>query len=260
MASRAVAKATTTALAIPDEFKAAGRMGLEEADSESFAVPFLMILQKMSPQADPDSEAYIEGAKAGMLYDTVTSEVIDPDKEDVFILPVFYKRSFVEWKTREDGGGFVAEHPVESGINLKATRDGSKDILPNGHQIVDTRAHYVVVCRAGQAPAPMLLSLSSTQVKKSKRLNSDLDLQMRSQGLQATFQLKYKVTTVPESNEHGSWRGWKFERVGLVDTQDEFDTALAFYKALRAGEVKVAHDSLATAGAGESTDDDDIAF
>lgn len=250
MAGKAVTKKDQgTALALPKDLVVPEGAGLEEADRDSFAIPFLAILQKMSPQVDSDSGEFIQGAKAGMFLDTVANEVMDPETEKLTIIPVFYRRAFIEWKPRDSGGGFVAEHSVADAADLKWDRDDQgRDILPNGNQIVDTRYHYVIVVREDGRLQPMVMTMSSTQVKKSKRLNSDMDLQIRSQGLKATFQLKYTIHTVSESNEHGTWRGWEIKRDGLVDDQEHLDAAISFYKAIKSGEVKEATDSLNPGG------------
>jgi hypothetical protein len=256
MANKAVAKnKSDQALALPDELDLPQGAGLEDADRDSYAIPFLAILQKTSPQVDPDHEGFIEGAKTGMFFDTVAQEFMDADAENIEIIPVYYRRAFVEWKLRDDGGGFVGEHSVEDAAGMKWERTDKGDVLPNGNGIVDTRYHYVIVLREGHPPQAMVITMSSTQVKKSKRLCSDMDLQVRALGLKATFQTKYKIVTVGESNEHGTWRGWNITRAGLVDDQEQLNSAINFYKAIKSGEVKEATDSLdPTGAAGDGTD------
>lgn len=253
-----VATTGNAGLALPEDLVVPPGAGLEDADRDSYAIPFLLILQKTSPKADPDHEAYMAEAKPGMLLDSVADELIDCDKDDVLIIPVYYRRAFIEWKTREDGGGFVGEHSVEEAAEMKWNRDDNgRDILENGNQIVDTRYHYVILVR-GDSIQPMVITMASTQVKKSKKLNSDLDTQMRASGLRATFQTLYKVRTVGESNEHGTWRGWEIKRAGLVENADQFNAAIEFYKAIKSGEVKEATDSLDPAG--EATEEGNPSF
>lgn len=262
---KAVSKKEETALALPEDLVVPEGAGLEEADRDSFAIPFLAILQKMSPQADADHEAYIDGAKPGQFLDTVANEPLDAEKEKLAIIPVFYRRAFVEWIPRDgnSGGGYVGEHTVAEAGEMKWERDDlNRDILIEGtprgmpgNQIVDTRYHYVILVRGDGMLQPMVIAMSSTQVKKSKRLMSDMDLLIRSKGLKASFQLKYAIKTVSESNEHGTWRGWEITRDGLVAEQDHLDAAIGFYKAIKAGEVKEATDSLDPTGASEASGD-----
>ena len=253
---KAVTTKAAQALALPEDLIVPEGAGLEEADRDSYAIPFLSILQKTSPQADPDHEAFIDGAKAGQFLDTVAQDLLDGEKEDLNIIPVFYRRAFIEWKTRDDGGGFVAEHSVADALSMPTERGEKGDILSNGNQLVDTRYHYVILVRANGTLQPMVLTMTSTQVKKSKRLNSDLDLQIRGQGLKATFQTLYKIATIGESNEHGTWRGWHISRNGLVNKQAQLDAAVGFYKAIKSGDVKEATDSLDTSGSTDNSGGD----
>lgn len=257
MAGKQAAKTKDQALALPEDLDLPAGAGLEEADRDSYAIPFLTILQKTSPQADADHEAFIKGSRPGMFLDTVAQELLDSEKEELSIVPVFYRRAFIEWKTRDDGGGFVGEHTVAEANTMNYERTEKGDMLPNGHQIVDTRYHYVILVRGDGRLQPMVITMTSTQVKKSKRLVSDMDLQMTANNLKATFQTKYKISTVGESNEHGTWRGWVVARNGLVDDQAQLNAAINFYQAIKSGEVKEATDSLDPTG---TTDPDDPTF
>lgn len=251
--SKSVTKKDDQALALPEDLVVPEGAGLEDADRDSYAIPFLTILQKMSPQVDDDDPARIPGAKAGMFYDTVSETCIDPEDGLPEIIPVYYRRAFIEWKPNREG--FVQEHSVEEAAQMRWERsEDGKDVLPNGNEIVDTRYHYIILIHNGQL-SPMVITMSSTQVKKSKRLCSDMDLQVRALKLKATFQLKYTINTVSESNDQGSWRGWDIDRAGVVADQEQLDAAISFYKAIKAGEVKEATDSLAT-GDGEAAAND----
>lgn len=256
--AKQMAKAGETALTLPEDLPFDDMDdGMEAADRDSYAIPFLVVLQKGTPQADPDNEAYIDGAKAGMLYDSVSGQVMDPAAEDIFIIPCFFRRAFVEWRTREEKGGFVAEHdPVEGARLLKSSErdDKNRDMLPNGNQLVDTRYHYVVLVR-GDVLAPMVITMSSTQVKNSKRLMSDLRLLKDSGQIKHTVQVMYQVSTVTESNEHGTWRSWKIQRAGFVSDQKQLETAAKFYQAIKAGEVREATETIDSSGGAASTSD-----
>ena len=46
--------------------------GFEEATSDSYAVPFLQVLQSGSPQCKKSDGKYIKGAEEGMIFNTVT--------------------------------------------------------------------------------------------------------------------------------------------------------------------------------------------
>ncbi len=117
--------------------------GFEEATSTSFAIPFLQILQSGSPQCKKSDGAYIKGAEEGMFFNTVTQELYDGE-EGIVVVPCHFTNRLVEWKPRESGGGFVAEHQI--GETPATTKDDKgRDLLPNGNTLVDTRNHYVLI-------------------------------------------------------------------------------------------------------------------
>ena len=54
--------------------------GFENMTQEDMALPFVRILGQLSPQVTDGDAKYIEGAKPGMIYNTVTSELYDGKK------------------------------------------------------------------------------------------------------------------------------------------------------------------------------------
>ena len=64
----------------------------------------------------------MDGAKAGMIFNTVTKSTYDGE-EGVNVIPCGYKREYVEWSDRGEGTSApVAIHSVDSGIIKEATR------------------------------------------------------------------------------------------------------------------------------------------
>ena len=245
-------QANAVALA-DDDFSGFGGQGLENLGKDDLAIPFLTILQANSPQCKRSDGQYIDGAAEGMLFNTVTKEVIDPVKEKVLLIPAYYDRNFVEWKVREAGGGFVAQHDVPKGLSLQADSmrdDKNRDILPNGHQINDTRTFFCIMIRedaeGGRTTCPVFITMTSTQIKKAKQWlmqQNLLKLRRADKTLYTPpmFASLWRVSTVPESNERGSWMGWAFTHEGyLKGTSDAlFIEAQKFHESIKAGAVKV---------------------
>jgi len=69
-----VAEAKSTAVSTFDDSLLSGGTGLEETTTEDFAIPFIRVLQPMSPQLQKQHGSYVAGAGAGDLYNTVTGE------------------------------------------------------------------------------------------------------------------------------------------------------------------------------------------
>ncbi|HET8689559.1 MAG TPA: hypothetical protein VFM18_23360, partial [Methanosarcina sp.] len=81
--SNAVVEAQNTAVAMAMDFSADAGMGMEGADKTSFAIPFLTMLQGLSPQVES-----VEGAKPGKFINTITNELFD----EVLVIPCAYQR------------------------------------------------------------------------------------------------------------------------------------------------------------------------
>lgn len=219
--------------------------GFEGADKESYAIPFLTILQSASPQCKKSDGAYIKGAEEGMLLNTVTNEIYDGES-GVKVIPCHYHRSFIEWGLVENGGGFFGEHSVESGILDSTTKDDkNRDMLENGNQIQDTRGHYVLILSPDGSFEPALITMSSTQLKKSKQWMSIMN-GIKFKGANGLFTPPmfahiFKLTTVPESNDMGSWFGWKIEKEEINQSPELAAAAQAFREAVKTGSAKAEH-------------------
>lgn len=232
--------------------------GFEGVDTDSFAIPFLQILQKMSPLVDEDSPKYIEGAKAGMIYNTVTGKLYD-GKAGITIIPCTYKRTYIQWGGRDADGGFKGEMtPEQFSVmveNKEVTLLDGKAYLPmeNGKidvkksdYIADTRVHYVLVIDPDTGDSSIaVISLAGTLTKASRTLMTLLQQKKVNtpQGKKTppTFANLVRFTTVPMANDKGSWSSAKFELEGMVGDRQTFEDAKEFYKNITGGKIKADH-------------------
>ena len=67
----------------------------------------------------------------------------------------------------------------------------------------------------------------------------------------------WKLRSVEESNDQGSWANWTLEKVGLVEDRDTFMEAKSFRESVAAGETKAAPEEMP---ADNSIQSDDIPF
>lgn len=241
-------------------FAADANAGMEGATEDSYAIPFLSVLQSNSPQVDEADGKFIAGAKAGMLYENITGQLID-GKTGGIIVPCHYKRVFLRWGPRGgEGAGFKGELAPEKVAEMRQQRqivevDGRLYVpLPDGtvnekrcDRIVDTRNHYVLLVNEATGGAVQaLFSLRSTQIKKSKALMSaiaSVRLNGPSGAYQpASFANQVRVTTVPEKNDDGSWHGVRFELEGRVESPSIYGQAKAFYETVKKGIVEVRYE------------------
>lgn len=253
-----------TALAIhTDMFANDAGGGMENATAESYAIPFLSVLQKTSPQVEEDG---IPDAKPGMIFDSVTERLYS-GKTGVLFIPCAYRRVFVRWGAKEAGGGFKGEvapeivakmrdsgHAVEMDGQLYVPGEDGKVNPKTSDTLKDTRNHYVLVVEEDGTFRTALISMSSTQVKKSKLLMSALAA-IKLNGAKGpftppTFANLVRAKTVTESNDKGSWSGWRFELEGQITDPMLYEAAKAFNKAVLGGEVRARYEDNTEPAAG----------
>ena len=257
MADKKVAEAAASDLIPFDDDLLSAGTGLEEASADDYAIPFLRILQSMSPQLKKSDGKYIQGAEEGNFFNTVTESVYD-GTEGVVLIPCAYKKKFIEWVTRENGGGFVDDtHPAT--ILKQCTKDDKgRFILENGNQIAETAEYYCILAQQEDAPEQVLLSLTSSQLGFSRRWNTMLN-NARVQNAKGEtvaapmFSYMYNLTTIAQSNDQYSWMGLSVEK-SRPSPMPLAMAALDFMKAARSGAVEVRQEQEgvnASADAGE---------
>lgn len=268
------ASAVVAASALP--FEADAGQGMEGATSESFAIPFLSVLQSNSPQVDEASGVAIDGARAGMLFENVTGRLISGKADaGALIIPCAYRRVFLRWGPRGgENAGFKGEFLPEAVAELRAKgqvvdvdgrlyfpeEDGTirraKDGTVQCDRLSDTRNHYVLLINEEDGSwQQALMSLTSTQIKKSKTLMAAL-ASVKVKGAAgmftpATFANLVRANTIAESNDKGNWFGLRLEIVGQVDRKELYDAGKAFRDTVVKGNVEVKYDDSAAPGGGD---------
>jgi hypothetical protein len=141
---------------------------------------------------------------------------------------------------------------------------GSKELLSNGNELVKSDQHYCLVVEDDGSFQPAVVDMKSTQLKVSRRWKTQIAMQkiQRPDGSMATppvFATIWKLSTVEESNDQGTWNNYQVEKVGLVDSRDLLMEAKAFRDSIQAGEVKAMSEEGA-GGTSAPVKDDEIPF
>ena len=223
-------------------FEADAGQGLNMTQ-EDLALPFLKVLGQLSPECNKRDAKHVEGAEPGMIINTVTSEIYDGVK-GIDVVPVHYKRQHIEWQDRGESQGAPVKI-YEAGDDLPSTtRDKfNKDRLSNGNYLENTASHFVVVL--GNSPTTALISMKATQLKVSRKWNSMM-MSIKMQGKNGmftppTYSHIYKLKTVQQSNDKGTWFGWDVSRVGPISDPGIYKIAKDFGANVSKGDVKVKH-------------------
>lgn len=234
--------------------------GFENMTSDDMSIPFLVILQALSPQVRGSTK--IQGAEEGNFFNTVTNEIF---KGDIMLIPCAYQKAFVEWVPRNQGGGFITQH-FDSNIFSQTKRDPDThaDVLPNGNHIVTTAYHYCLLVKEGGAADRVVISFTSTQLKKSRRWNSQMiNLKVEIGGKYITppmYSHMYKVSSQPEDNDKGEWSGWVIGAPTMIKDPALYQDAKAFHQAVVGGLVKTQEPvDLSTESSGKRDTDESAA-
>ena len=234
-----VTKKEKSDVALTSMFEQDKAGGMDQMGQGDFAMPFLRVLGQLSPEVNERDAKYVSGAKAGMIFNTVTKQAYD-GVEGVNVIPCGYKREYVEWSDRGEGTSApVAIHSVASGIINDATRGADyKDRLPNGNYLENTASYFVMLPDMQQA----LITMKSTQLKVSRSWNSMMN-SIKLQGKNglftpAAYSHVYKLSTVQQSNDKGTWFGWNIEKVGPVQDKNLYEAAKQFASSVTNVEVK----------------------
>ena len=174
MAEAAVVKKESTAVAniMDDLYEAAGQ-GMETIGADDMQIPFLRILQPLSPQLIKTDPKFIKGASAGDIFNTVTGDYWEAD-EGVDVLMCAYTTKFLEFQLRENGGGFMGELENSHPDIRQTQRNGANEILPNGNELVRSAQFLVLAYDDNGMTTQMICDMKKTQMKIAKQWNTRL--------------------------------------------------------------------------------------
>lgn len=194
--------------------------GMEEFNAKTMAPSFFRVLQTNSPEVDEAHANFVNGAKAGMLFNTVTKELFD-GKEGAIVIPCHFQRKQLRWAPRGSAQSYKGEVTEVEAAEARAanklveyenrwyfTDDGKVDDKKND-RLVDTRIHYVLIVDKDGGVKRAIFPLASTSIKPSSVWNAmQADRKITVGGKMITEPAMfnaYTVTTVRKSNDKGAW-------------------------------------------------------
>jgi hypothetical protein len=192
-----------------DITKVAG-MGTENLDSGS-AMPFIRILQDLSPQLKANKDEYVEGSKAGDLFFNKTKDLLG---NPVNIVPVYTKAVYTEWIPRNKGGGFVGSHPltIVGNPNYEKGRERQYDEWLGSNELRYT-SYWFVLVEINGAWEEAMIPFTSSQLKVSRKLTADINrfrYAADTSIVPPLFAQKWELSTVMETSKNND-DYWNFE-------------------------------------------------
>jgi len=191
-----------SALAKADFGEHAG-VGFENQTTDDIAIPFLGLVQALSPEKEEGGPKQIIGAKEGSLFNTVTRELLP---ETAYFVPCTTEHVYVEWIPRDDGGGFVGVHAPSSEF-VKASKAAASKFndlkTDEGHELQETFYIYGLLldsADATESSTPIVIAFTSTKIKKYKALMTTLKT-IKAKPPMYAFRLG--ITSCPDKNKKG---------------------------------------------------------
>lgn len=218
--------------ALVDEFSSDEQEFGANYSQDQLQMPFLVILQSQSPQCLKGKQEFIQGAEAGMIFNTVTKQLYKGE-EGVNLIMGTFKDSYIEWVPRNKGGGFVAEYPVEVGATARVVVDPDQNRViqedsnigsPGNHLSLTHTRLCCVVTDDYESWNPVVLSMSASQLGVSANVNTRHKLLEyehpvtgeRKKGPPRPF-VVWRAKTKFNQNDKGSWYGWDIEFVSMLN-------------------------------------------
>lgn len=181
----------------------------ETIEMQDQILPWLKMAQKNTPQLDDEDD--FDGLEYGDLF-LPTGEIWKGSVGAVFV-PFYYGRTFVEWRTRNSGGGFVADHGLKAGKELSRTCTLAENkkvptVLPNGNELIETAywAGFIVDPEGKERTNQAIFALTSTGLSASKEWNTKV-MKYRFAGTDnyIRWARPWLIRTEKTSNEAGSF-------------------------------------------------------
>jgi hypothetical protein len=169
-AGTAVVERQTTAVAsmkdVPEHIRGSAGRGSENVETQDLIIPRIELVQALSKCLEEGSAEYIEGAKAGMFYNSVTRELYG---HSLIVCPVFFKKQYLAWRDRKKGGGFGGAFDTAQECHDRISQEDNIDeweAIETAQQIV------LVVNPETHETTEAVLSCARTKQKVSRQWNS----------------------------------------------------------------------------------------
>ena len=235
--------------------------GFEEVTSNDIQIPFLRIIQQMSPQINKKEAGFIEGAAGGDVFNTVTNKHWDGDK-GVVVIPVYFQMKLLEFVPRDQGGGFSGELSATSEEVRTAERDQATgmELLTNGNELVRTAQHYIKIVHEDGTLENAIVEMKKTQLKKSRLWMSMMTMQKHNSKTLPSYACTYRLKTVEDGNDKGNWNTWSISHEGMVPSVDAYNDCKELHTNVSSGSLQIAPPPREELLASPITKDEDIPF
>lgn len=241
VANQELATATKDTAIIASHWSDYAGQGFEKLDQASLKVPFLQIVQALSPCVE-------NGAKPGNILYTLDDTFYD-GKEGILFVPAATRHVYVEWRQRSKGGGFIAHHDPVSDVVKAAIAASVKfgKYSHDGNDLVETFYVYGVLVR-DDVPCEAAMAFASTKVKPyrmwmTRAKSTTIKVSPRRTIIAPLFSHAYRFTTLKEQNSFGNYYNWRITQESMISQDsDTFIMALGIRDMFGEGAFTESHE------------------
>jgi len=236
-----------TALSVPD-YGAFSGVGRDDVGQSGISIPYVNLLQALSPQVAGGVDEVVDGAHPGLFYNTV-SGILLPHVDFVI---AHERETYVQWGPDDAGRGKkLAEHLPESQSVRDAIKNAKQfnDLKIGNDSLVQTFFALGLVINDPANPSPAIFSISSTKIKPYRKYRT-LRMQFAGGG-PPVFAHMVRISSVDDRNSAGKpFKNLQFSPASgsianslLAPDHVLFKLAAELRSAYLGGTAKVAEDS-----------------
>ena len=242
---------STDLVATDDDFFAEGGGGLSDFQQSDFLIPYVRIVQALSKELQKNHAKYLQGAEQGSFVNSATRKLISGEK-GFLAIPVGSGHRYMAWRPNNAGPAYdMGSDP--SKFNSIEPDDKGKRFDSEGNELSDALQYFIILINPETFEwEPAVLNFTGSQAKKGRGWATTINARMDRfpTGHPKAGQLfrpniwfySYKFTTVPESNDQGSWYGFSIEEgpkvKDLTNGREIYQAASELRKRIDANEVK----------------------
>ena len=209
---------------MPAHIKKGTGLGNEGITADHLQTPRVKQLQSSSNEVDPDHSDYLEGAKIGDFFNTVTNEVYG---NKINVVNVYFRDEYVVWKKREKGGGLFGTFGSQADAMDALNAEGNN---LEDYDITQTHSHTLIRIdeKTGELDTtPFIFDCASSKLRVSREWNTQI---MRLGG--DRFASVWTMSSARTENRTGkAFYNISVENQGWVN-KDHYDFAKSVYEAL----------------------------
>lgn len=208
---------------LPAHLQAGSGLGNENIDNSAVTISRIDLIQSLSPQLEADNANFIDGAKVGDMFDTVTGELY----QNVFLVNLHFATNFAVFKKRTLGGGFEGTFATEA----EALSHLQESKLPvEQYDISETHVHSCLLLdEKGVPKKPVNIYMSGSKIKVSRAWNTAI--LTKNQGADR-FATVWVATSIKEKNKQNQpYQNFKVDFAGFCSEalyDEAKDNYLAF--------------------------------